>query len=125
MQVYHSYSAIGQTTQKNTISSLQYCVLGERLPFSFPTLSSPYESITQANSPRYAVDDPPSPYSLSGKPNETPKSGYTNRFTPFLEISSRAATSSEDSLTMVLFSSILEGVTDLARTELPRATVCG
>ncbi len=60
-------------------------------------------------------------HDLSGKPKSTPNSGYTNRVTPFWEISANEARSPSESLTMCLFSSIREGVTDLASTELPRA----
>lgn len=47
---------------------------------------------------------------------------YTKRVTLFLETSFKEATSYDDSLTTFMFSSILEGLTDLARTALPRAT---
>ena len=60
---------------------------------------------------------------LSGNPKSTPKLGYTNRVTPPFEIWSNAAISLSLKWIILMFSSILEGVTDFASTELPRATV--
>jgi len=62
-------------------------------------------------------------YCLSGNPKLTPNSGYTNLVNPLTTcICSRVCMSLASILTSFRFSSMRDGVTDFASTELPRAT---
>lgn len=63
------------------------------------------------------------PSVLSGNPQLTPNGGYTKRVTPSLEMASRLDMSSASREMSLRFSSMREGVTDLARTEEERATI--
>lgn len=69
--------------------------------------------------------DLPRPYDLSGKPKSTPNGGYTNRCNlrsrvNWSEYSFSSLTSSASRSIRTMFSLMRSGVTDLAKTVLPR-----
>lgn len=94
------------------------------IPKPAPILTCPYDNNGHKPSLLFASRKT---YCLSGKPKSTPNSGYTYLLSPPLrsssgEYSSSVFMSSLSKLIIFLFSSMRDGVTDLARTELPRAT---